>query len=139
MILIASIDNSTDNFPISEALTVVEYIKGTIDMNLKDCKLILDDDFTNELDIVFPTPDVNSKCRYVYIEIGIYDDSSDVDDVCEYIVKNAKAFKTLEGFKINRYKDEKHNRRCSFYFNDQSVIPDRLLENIHNSITIVTV
>lgn len=137
MILIATIDNNTSNFPISEAATVVDYIESTIDMNLKKCKLIVDDIFTNELDIIFPTPDVNSKTRYVYIEIDISDDNNIVD-VCDYIVKGAKEFKTLTGFKIDRYKHEKHNRRCSFYFNDQSVIPKTLLKDIHNSITIVT-
>lgn len=137
MILIATIDNNTSNFPISEAATVVDYIESTIDMNLKKCKLIVDDIFTNELDIIFPTPDVNSKTRYVYIEIDISDDNNIVD-VCDYIVKGAKEFKTLAGFKIDRYKHEKHNRRCSFYFNDQSVIPKTLLKDIHNSITIVT-
>lgn len=137
MILIATIDNNTDNFPISEATTVVDYIESTIDMNLKKCKLIVDDIFTNELDIIFPIPDVNSKTRYVYIEIDISDDNNIVE-VCDYIVKGAKEFKTLTGFKIDRYKHEKHNRRCSFYFNDQSVIPKTLLKDIHNSITIVT-
>lgn len=137
MILIATIDNNTNNFPISEAATVVDYIESTIDMNLKKCKLIVDDIFTNELDIIFPTPDVNSKTRYVYIEIDISDDNN-IADVCDYIVKGAKEFKTLTGFKIDRYKHEKHNRRCSFYFNDQSVIPKTLLKDIHNSITIVT-
>ena len=137
MILIATIDNNTDNFPISEATAVVDYIESTINMNLKECKLIVDDIFTNELDIIFPTPDVNSKTRYVYIEIDISDDNNIVD-VCDYIVKGAKEFKTLTGFKIDRYKYEKHNRRCSFYFNDQSVIPKTLLKDIHNSITIVT-
>ena len=145
MILIATIDNNTNNFPISEAATVVDYIESTIDMNLKKCKLIVDDIFTNELDIIFPTPDVNSKTRYVYIEIDIVaplflsnSDDNNIVEVCDYIVKGAKEFKTLTGFKIDRYKHEKHNRRCSFYFNDQSVIPKTLLKDIHNSITIVT-
>lgn len=130
MRLIACLDNSTDNFPFSEVATVVEYIEETLKPYVNICKVIVDDHYTRKLDTIFKY--IDDKTRYVYIDIdtppSIQED--EVEVMVEYIIKSCRKFNTLTGFKVDRYKDEKHNRRCNFYFNHQEDIPESLIEDL---------